>query len=385
MVPDAALIDRFARDLDALIPSGARVGVAVSGGADSLALLLLAAAARPAAIEAATVDHGFRAESRGEAETVAAVCSKLGIPHAILDVRWREKPKTAIQERARQERYRLLGFWAEERGLRAVATGHHADDQAETFLMRLNRGAGVRGLAGMRPRSIAPGTDIRLIRPLLRWRHSELEDVCAAAHLTPAVDSSNDDAQFERVRLRQSLAAADWLDPAAIAGRRHILLMLKLRSIGPFASAGSSRFKTATAQLPSQRTTSPQKSTDVSSLVRSVGSPRRAKMNCAGLSLTAWSPRSAAAESPPCAVSPAAAGQPGVSPWRPHAASERRFLQNGFCLDWRRVRTLRFRSLEYGSFAGGAGRGKPAIAGQGERLSVGRDRRRSVVGAGPGP
>ena len=217
MVPDAALIDRFARDLDALIPSGARVGVAVSGGADSLALLLLAAAARPAAIEAATVDHGFRAESRGEAETVAAVCSKLGIPHAILDVRWREKPKTAIQERARQERYRLLGFWAEERGLRAVATGHHADDQAETFLMRLNRGAGVRGLAGMRPRSIAPGTDIRLIRPLLRWRHSELEDVCAAAHLTPAVDSSNDDAQFERVRLRQSLAAADWLDPAAIA------------------------------------------------------------------------------------------------------------------------------------------------------------------------
>lgn len=217
MAPDASLIDRFAADLDALIAPGRRFGIAVSGGADSLALLLLAASARSGAIEVATVDHGLRTESRNEAEAVAAICGRLAVPHVILNVHWLEQPTTAIQERARHERYRLLGFWAEEHGLSAVATGHHADDQAETFLMRLNRGAGVRGLAGMRPRSITPGTDVRLIRPLLRWRRCELEDVCAAAGLTPAADSSNDDTKFERVRVRQALATADWLDPAAIA------------------------------------------------------------------------------------------------------------------------------------------------------------------------
>src|SRR5206468_6438153 len=126
-------------------------------------------------------------------------------------------PQTAIQERARQQRYRLLGYWAEERGLNAIATGHHADDQAETLLMRLARGAGVRGLAGMRPRSVAPGSHVRLIRPLLGWRRDELQQLCNAAGLNPVVDPGNSDERFERVRVRNALGYLDWLDPLAVA------------------------------------------------------------------------------------------------------------------------------------------------------------------------
>ena len=116
---ESSLVDRFASDLDALTVRDARIGVAVSGGPDSLALLLLAAAARPGQLEAATVDHALRDESRGEAEMVASICTGLGVPHVILTARWNGHPETAIQERARDERYRLLGYWAEERGLSA--------------------------------------------------------------------------------------------------------------------------------------------------------------------------------------------------------------------------------------------------------------------------
>src|SRR5205814_6332629 len=124
MVPDPALVVRFAGGLGALSAADARIGCAVSGGPDSLALLLLAAAARPGFIEAATVDHALRAESRAEAEMVADLCQRLGIAHTILTARWNEHPQAAIQERARSERYRLLGYWAEERGLSALATAH---------------------------------------------------------------------------------------------------------------------------------------------------------------------------------------------------------------------------------------------------------------------
>jgi tRNA(Ile)-lysidine synthase len=217
MVPDAALLERFSDDLGALVGRDARVGVAVSGGPDSLALLLLAAAARPGQVEAATVDHGLRPEAHEEAAIVAQLCGSLGLPHLTLTARWSEVPQTAIQERARQQRYLLLGYWAEERGLDALATAHHADDQAETLLMRLARGSGVRGLAGMRPRSITPGSRIKLIRPLLSWRRSELESVCTKAGLKPVADPSNEDDRFERVRVRQALADSEWLDPAAIA------------------------------------------------------------------------------------------------------------------------------------------------------------------------
>ena len=214
----APALDRFRTELDALVAPQATLGLAVSGGPDSLALLILAARARPLQVEAATIDHALRPESRVEAEMVAAVCDRLGVPHRILTASWGEKPQTAIQERARLMRYRLLGEWARSRGLSAIATAHHLDDQAETFLMRLARGAGVKGLAGMRRVAQPVGNGLAVIRPLLGWRHSELEAVCAAAGIDPVQDPSNGDEQFERVRIRQALAGSDWLDPAAVAG-----------------------------------------------------------------------------------------------------------------------------------------------------------------------
>jgi len=217
MTIEPTLIDRFRADLDALSAPGERIGIAVSGGPDSLALLLLAAAARTGLVEAATVDHGLRAESRAEAEMVARICAELRVPHEILAVEWSEPPSSAIQERAREARYRLLAGWLVERKLKALATAHHADDQAETILMRLNRGSGLRGLAGMRATSVVPGSRLPLLRPLLSWQRAELEQLCAAAGLEPAVDPSNSDDQFERVRIRKALADAAWLSPEALA------------------------------------------------------------------------------------------------------------------------------------------------------------------------
>lgn len=214
--PKAELVDRFRRNLDSVFPPDVPVGLAVSGGPDSLALLLLAVAARPHLIQAATVDHALRPESRGEAEMVAALCEHIGVPHEILTVKWKKKPQTAIQEQARGHRYRLLGKWAYDRKLRGILTAHHLDDQAETFIMRLLRGAGVRGLAGMRPIA-RPGPGAPIGRPLLGWRRSELEQICAAAGLDPAMDPSNEDEQFERIRTRKALSKAEWLDPTAIA------------------------------------------------------------------------------------------------------------------------------------------------------------------------
>src|SRR5690348_17087082 len=111
---EGATIDRFRRDLDALVGANATIGIAVSGGPDSLALLLMAAEARPMNVEAATVDHALRPESRAEAELVAGICERLGVRHAILTAKWKVKPETGIQERARAMRYRLLGKWAGE-------------------------------------------------------------------------------------------------------------------------------------------------------------------------------------------------------------------------------------------------------------------------------
>lgn len=206
----STLITRFKLDLDALVPPGSRLGLAVSGGPDSLALLLLAAEARRGEVEAATVDHALRPESRAEAEFVGEICARIGVRHRILAADWDEKPTSAIQERARAMRYRLLDRWARGRRLAAVATAHHLDDQAETVLMRLARGSGVKGLAGMRPAA-------HVVRPLLAWRRSELEALCVAAGVEPVRDPSNQDEQFERVRVRNALAAADWLDPVALA------------------------------------------------------------------------------------------------------------------------------------------------------------------------
>ena len=189
--------------------------MAVSGGPDSLALLLLAHAALPDRIEAATVDHGLRAESADEAAMVARICISLGIPHETQVVRL---GPGNLQDVARVARYGALGQWAGRRGLGAIATAHHADDQAETLVLRLNRASGLAGLAGVRARASVPGSDsLPLLRPLLGWRRDELALVVARAGIEPVQDPSNRDLRFDRVRVRNALADCDWLDAAALA------------------------------------------------------------------------------------------------------------------------------------------------------------------------
>lgn len=214
LVPAADLLARFEADLAPLAAAGTRLGVAVSGGPDSLALLLLAVAARPGLVEAATVDHRLRPESRTEAEFVGGICERLRVPHRTLTV---AVPSGAsLQAQARVARYAALGDWAIERGLGAVATAHHADDQAETLLMRLARGAGLGGLVGVRhTRPLEAG--VALVRPLLEWRRAELAAIVAAAGITAIDDPANRDPRHDRSRFRFMLAEADWADPERLA------------------------------------------------------------------------------------------------------------------------------------------------------------------------
>lgn len=196
------------------------LGLAVSGGPDSLAMLLLADAALPGRVAAATVDHGLRAGSASEAAMVSGICAKLGVPHGTLEV---EVAPGNLQAEARTARYAALAGWAEAEGIAALATAHHADDQAETLLLRLGRASGVAGLAGVRARGLIPGTRLPLLRPLLGWRRGELAELVAAAGLDPVDDPSNTDDRFDRARLRKALAESDWLDvPALAASSGHL-------------------------------------------------------------------------------------------------------------------------------------------------------------------
>jgi tRNA(Ile)-lysidine synthase len=206
--PEAAA--RLRADLEGLTGGVVgRLGIAVSGGPDSLALLLLSAAAWPGQVEAATVDHGLRSESTAEAEFVAALCRALGVPHAIL--RPQRPIEGNLQSEARQARYALLDEWRTARSLDWILTAHHADDQAETLLMRLNRGSGVAGLAGVR------AVNGRVVRPLLAWRRAELAAIVAEAGIEAIADPSNADIRFDRARVRGEMAQASWLDPPAMA------------------------------------------------------------------------------------------------------------------------------------------------------------------------
>ncbi|MFV0645569.1 MAG: tRNA lysidine(34) synthetase TilS [Sphingomonadaceae bacterium] len=212
--PDPALVSCFRSSLAGLWPCGGRLGIAVSGGPDSLALLLLAHTAMPRQVEAATVDHGLRKESAEEADFVARICVGLNIPHQILPV---ELNAGNIQHQARLARYDALAGWIRSRGIDALATAHHADDQAETLLMRLNRASGVAGLAGVRPKSNIPGHDIPLIRPLLGWRRATLAAVVHDSGIQAVHDPSNENLQYDRVKIRQNLAQSAWLDVASLA------------------------------------------------------------------------------------------------------------------------------------------------------------------------
>lgn len=165
-------------------------------------------------MEAATVDHRLRPEGAAEARAVAGLCEALGVPHRTL--RATVAPGN-LQAEARAARYAALARWLAERRLEGLATAHHAQDQAETLLMRLNRGSGLAGLAAIRAVTTVPGSPRRLVRPLLTWRKRELEALVAQAGITACRDASNHDRSFDRVRMREFVADADWLDPVAFA------------------------------------------------------------------------------------------------------------------------------------------------------------------------
>lgn len=178
-----------------------RIGIAVSGGGDSVALLHLAhgwGRSHGLVVQAATVDHGLRAASASEASGVARLCETLGIAHVTL--RWTGwDGRGNVQAAARAARKRLLTDWADAQGLTAVLLGHTADDQAETFLMRLARGSGVDGLSGM------SAQDGLFLRPLLGVSRAALRGWLSARGLPWVDDPTNDDARFDRIKARQML------------------------------------------------------------------------------------------------------------------------------------------------------------------------------------
>ncbi len=211
------MIARFTEAVDELWPDEDRegpLGLAVSGGPDSLALLLLAARALPGDIAVLSVDHGLRPEAASEVALVKGVCDALDVPFTSARV---TVSAGNLQAKARDARYAALSHWADEHGIGAVATAHHADDQAETLLMRLARGSGLAGLAGVRSWSHLPESETPLIRPLLWARKMELEALVQTAGITPALDPSNANPAFDRVRVREHLAAHDWLDAEALS------------------------------------------------------------------------------------------------------------------------------------------------------------------------
>ncbi|GLK70505.1 tRNA lysidine(34) synthetase TilS [Ancylobacter dichloromethanicus] len=197
-----------------------RVLLAVSGGPDSTALMLLAQRWQALCggrteLHVATVDHGLRAESRAEAQAIRVLAQGLGLPHAILDLP-AKLPGTRLQEAARHARYEALAAHADAIGAGALATAHTRDDQAETVLFRLMRGSGLGGLAGIP--AARPLGSLALLRPLLGLPKAELVALCRTAGIGFVVDPSNSDPRFARARLRELLPslAAEGLDAAAL-------------------------------------------------------------------------------------------------------------------------------------------------------------------------
>ena len=179
-----------------------RVGVGVSGGPDSLALCLLLdrwTRDRGGSVLALTVDHGLRAAAAGEAAAVGAFCAARGIPHRVLRVAG-PAPDAGLQAWARRARHALLEAACEAEGILHLALAHHADDQGETLLLRLARGSGPDGLAGMG--ALRETGAVRLVRPLLGVPRAALAAVCAEAGVGGVADPSNDDPRFARARLR---------------------------------------------------------------------------------------------------------------------------------------------------------------------------------------
>lgn len=190
---------------DSMEDVGPPFAVAVSGGADSLALLLLAhefAQKRESYVVALTVDHDLRPASKEEALTVEKWAQKRGIKHVIL--KWEGvKPQTRCQEKAREARYRLLTGWCQHNNIRTLLLGHHQQDQEETFLLRLSAGSGLDGLKGMKKRIMRGG--ICCVRPLLEIPKEQIRQLLTDQNHEWIEDPSNLNPRYFRGRLRNFL------------------------------------------------------------------------------------------------------------------------------------------------------------------------------------
>lgn len=204
-----------------------KIGVAVSGGGDSMALLHVLKRWRDQTgvpIAALTVDHNLREGSRAEAEQVAEICAEWGVPHDILT--WEDwDGQGNLQAKAREARYRLIAGWAAKNGIEGVTLGHTKTDVAETFLMRLARKAGVEGLAAMD--KVFDRNGVRWARPFLFETREDLRAYLRDKKISWSDDPSNDDTRFDRVKARQALAALAPLgiDEEALGQAAHHIFM----------------------------------------------------------------------------------------------------------------------------------------------------------------
>ena len=208
---DAETVAAVLAEFDRLVPAPSRgkpgLGVAVSGGGDSTALLILArrwADARGGTITAATVDHGLREESAAEAEAVAALCARLDVPHQTFRAGKLTGAGGNLSAAAREARFALLAGWARDHDLSAVLLGHTLDDQAETVLMRLARGSGAEGLSAMQAGVRRLG--VFWLRPMLGVRREALRDLLRGEAIGWIEDPSNEDTRFDRIKARRALA-----------------------------------------------------------------------------------------------------------------------------------------------------------------------------------
>lgn len=195
------------------------LGVAVSGGSDSTALLCLMAdwaKDQGRTLLAATVDHRLRPESRAEAEAVGDTCRALGIEHDVLT--WTNPTGIGnLQDRARTARRDLLANWAAAKGINGIALGHTLDDQAETVFLRLARGSGVDGLGGMQ--AVRHSQGLIWLRPLLTITRADLRQMLRTRSIGWHDDPSNDDPRFARIRVRGLMPslAAEGIDAATLS------------------------------------------------------------------------------------------------------------------------------------------------------------------------
>jgi tRNA(Ile)-lysidine synthase len=212
----------FSRLLQGLTPNKklykpGSLAVAISGGADSMALTLLAAQwarRRNIPLHALTVDHGLRRGSGSEAKKVGADLKKIGIRHKVL--KWQgEKPATNIQAAAREARYDLMLAWCNKNKVADLLLAHHQDDQAETVLLRLIRGSGVDGLAAMA--SLREVEGVRLLRPFLSLPSARLRATCSARKQDWIEDPSNQNSDFDRIKVRKLMAE---LTPLGLSAAR---------------------------------------------------------------------------------------------------------------------------------------------------------------------